>query len=410
MSNRELSQSWRWMICGLILLATMLNYMDRQTLSQAATDITKELNLSNQAYGNIELAFGIAFAAGGIVLGFAADRISLRWLYPAVLIAWSAAGFATGWARGYQDLLVCRILLGFFEAGQWPCALAASQRLLSRSDRALGNSLIQSGASIGAIITPLVVQAMVSDIPGSWRGPFRVIGLLGGIWTIGWLLTIRKGDLDRAPEESSQQPEFTSSSRETFIRRFMVLIVVVIAINLYWHFYRAWLPKMLREQYGYSRDFVNYFTSVFYIATDIGCIAAGFAVKALSDRGSSVHRARVVTFACCAALTSLGAAIPFVPSAPLMFAMLLLMAAGSLGLFPIYYSLTQELTVRHQGKVIGWLLCIAWLSTALMQSQIGRWVDQTKSYSMALILTAILPLAALLVLATLWNSAQSGKE
>ena len=190
----------------------------------------------------------------------------------------------------------------------------------------------------------------------------------------------------------------------------MVLIVVVIAINLYWHFYRAWLPKMLREQYGYSRDFVNYFTSVFYIATDIGCIAAGFAVKALSDRGSSVHRARVVTFACCAALTSLGAAIPFVPSAPLMFAMLLLMAAGSLGLFPIYYSLTQELTVRHQGKVIGWLLCIAWLSTALMQSQIGRWVDQTKSYSMALILTAILPLAALLVLATLWNSAQSGKE
>ena len=192
MSNRELSQSWRWMICGLILLATMLNYMDRQTLSQAATDITKELNLSNQAYGNIELAFGIAFAAGGIVLGFAADRVSLRWLYPAVLIAWSAAGFATGWARGYQDLLVCRILLGFFEAGQWPCALAASQRLLSRSDRALGNSLIQSGASIGAIITPLVVQAMVSDIPGSWRGPFLVIGLLGVIWTIGWLLTIRK--------------------------------------------------------------------------------------------------------------------------------------------------------------------------------------------------------------------------
>ena len=147
MTIRNHSPSWRWIICGLILLATMLNYMDRQTLSQSATDISKELQLRNEDYGNIELAFGLAFAAGGILLGFAADRVSLRWLYPAVLIAWSAAGFATGWVRGYEGLLACRVFLGFFEAGQWPCALAASQRLLTRSDRALGNSLIQDRKS-----------------------------------------------------------------------------------------------------------------------------------------------------------------------------------------------------------------------------------------------------------------------
>ena len=68
------------------------------------------------------------------------------------------------------------MLLGFFEAGQWPCALITSQRLLSRRDRPLGNSILQSGASLGAIATPFVVIALTTSAPDSWRLPFRVIG------------------------------------------------------------------------------------------------------------------------------------------------------------------------------------------------------------------------------------------
>ncbi|MGE3821583.1 MAG: MFS transporter, partial [Isosphaeraceae bacterium] len=189
----ERSAAWRWWVCVLLLLATMLNYMDRQALSQSATDVSGELGLSNEDYGELEQGFGLAFAAGGLVLGFVADRVSLRWLYPAVLLSWSAAGLATGWARDFDDLMACRVALGFFEAGQWPCALTASQRLLSRRDRALGNSVLQSGAAIGAVMTPLVVQALVSDRPGSWRAPFQVIGLMGIGWAIAWLAMIRAG-------------------------------------------------------------------------------------------------------------------------------------------------------------------------------------------------------------------------
>ena len=100
----------------------MLNYMDRQTLSQMATDIGRELRLSNEDYGKLELGFGLAFAAGGVVTGFLVDRFGVRLLYPALVLAWSAAGFATAWADSFASLLACRVLLGFFEAGQWPCA------------------------------------------------------------------------------------------------------------------------------------------------------------------------------------------------------------------------------------------------------------------------------------------------
>ena len=116
------SPAWTWTVCGLLLLATMLNYMDRQTLSQMATDIGRELRLSNEDYGKLERGFGLAFAAGGSSPAFLVDRFGVRLLYPALVLAWSAAGFATAWADSFSSLLVCRVLLGFFEAGQWPCA------------------------------------------------------------------------------------------------------------------------------------------------------------------------------------------------------------------------------------------------------------------------------------------------
>ena len=197
-----------WGICVLMLLATMLNYMDRLALSQQATKICEALGLSNQDYGRIESRFGLAFAIGGIVTGLIADRLSPRWLYPIVLFGWSAVGFATGWVTDYTQLLYCRVLLGFFEAGQWPCALVTAQRMLSRRDRPLGNSLIQSGASLGAIATPAIVLVLGRFAPGDWRLPFRVIGASGLFWVIAWLAVVRSRDLDlalTAPELADDQ-------------------------------------------------------------------------------------------------------------------------------------------------------------------------------------------------------------
>src|SRR6516164_11806595 len=95
-----------WVICGLLLLATMLMYMDRQALAQQKTEILQALKLSDRDYGWLETGFGLAFAVGGIVTGVIADRISPRWLYPMVLLGWSSVGFATGWATSYRELLV----------------------------------------------------------------------------------------------------------------------------------------------------------------------------------------------------------------------------------------------------------------------------------------------------------------
>src|SRR5260370_19594137 len=86
------SHVWKWWVCGLLLLATMVNYMDRLTLNLLAPRIMGDLGLSKLDYGRIEAAFALAFAFGPVLLRSAVDRRTPFWVSPAAVLLWSAAG------------------------------------------------------------------------------------------------------------------------------------------------------------------------------------------------------------------------------------------------------------------------------------------------------------------------------
>jgi ACS family hexuronate transporter-like MFS transporter len=415
--------TWKWLVCAQLLLATMINYMDRQTLSQMATDIQNDFRqrgipFTDRDYGNLELGFGIAFALGAAATGLVVDRVNTRWMYPAVLLGWSAAGFATGWATDYRSLFLCRSVLGFLEAGQWPCALITIQRILARQDRTLGNGVMQSGAALGAILTPLVVQLMLTDDPGSWRRPFQVIGALGIIWVVAWFSLIRRDDL-AIPEGKGPTPnaDLDPHSREApalpkavFARRLLTLMIVAVAINLCWHFFRAWLPKFLREYHHYDRHTVNNFTMAYYLATDLGSLAVGVATLRLIERSWTVHRARLLLFFLCALITALSMLAAALPAGPLLLATLLVIGFGALGLFPNYYAFSQELTLRHQGKISGTLGCVTWTCTALMHPLVGQRIDETHSYAAGLFWAGLMPMIGVVALVALWGAKGTGAD
>src|SRR6185295_18108686 len=133
--ERRRSAAWAWYICVLLGLATTINYFDRLTLSSVAKRIIVEFELSKEQYGNLEFGFGLAFAVGTSLFGFIADRTSIRWFYPAILVLWSAMGFFTGLVETYLGLFICRMLLGLFEAGHWPCGQKTIQWLLPPRNR-----------------------------------------------------------------------------------------------------------------------------------------------------------------------------------------------------------------------------------------------------------------------------------
>jgi len=400
------SASWKWTICGLLLLASAINYMDRQTLANAAVRITKEFRLSQEQYGHIEAVFAYAFAAGSIVFGWLADRFSVRWLYAIVLTMWSLAGLATGFVHNEQELLWCRMALGFFEAGHWPCGIRTTRALLDARERSFGNSVLQSGTSVGAIITPLIMSGLMTAELGSWRTAFQVVGITGFGWLVLWFALVRKADLP-APvrlNETSNASSDASLWSLIFSRRMLIIFVVIAGINTTWQILRAWLPKILQEGRGYTEAETLWFTSAWYLATDVGCLGAGALAVWLGRRKLSVHAARVIVFAGCGALCASCALTPVLDHGWVLLTVFMLAGAGALGVFPLYHAFTQDLSSRHQGKITGIAGVVAWVLPAQAQQFFGRLADRTHSFDQGLILASCLPLIAVLPLWLFWEN------
>lgn len=399
MNERPTTNSRVVWIAGLLLLASAINYMDRQTLANVAVRIGNEFKMSQEQYGNLEAGFGWAFAVGSLFFGFLADRVSVRWLYAAVVLLWSAMGFASGFAQDYQQLLICRTLLGFFEAGHWPCGIKTVRAMMDAGGRAMGNSVLQSGTSIGAIVTPLVITRLLTEELSSWRLPFQLIGGIGVLWVIAWLAT----GPQHFESVTAKSTERTTPWWHVLLDRRMWIIFGVIAlINTTWQLLRAWLPKFLQQGRDYSEYEALYYNSLWFAMTDVGCLAAGALALWLTRRGQTVFQARWLTFFLCSLMCLLAVAVPWLPHGWLLLGVLLVVGAGALGVFPIYHAFTQDLSHEHQGKVTGIAGVAAWAFSPFAQRLYGQHIDATHSFDQGLAVMGCLPMAACLLLLCVW--------
>lgn len=407
-----------WLICGVLLLATMLNYMDRQALAVTLPTLKNEFALTESRVGMIEGCFGYAFAFGSIFFGLLADRWGPRWLYPIVLIGWSIAGIATAGAGQpwitdwfettgdspgtgtYRWLLLCRVVLGVFEAGHWPCALLTVRAVLPPQGLALGNGILQSGASIGAVAVPLYIEA--AERSGfSWEFPFWSIGLVGLAWVPLWGFAIRDQQL-RLPHGYSSDPTPTPGDRGILLRRLAVLVVVIASLTISWQFLRAWLGLFLQDYHGYGKFATRGIMSAYFIVADVGCILSGLLVARLALRGWRVSSARRLGYLLFSLLALGASLVPFAGDGALMVTLLLIAGAGILGLHPYYYAFTQELSARRMGILSGGLAAWGWVASSLWQIRIGSLIEQTRSYGLGLVIVGLVPMVGCLVLLLFW--------
>ena len=185
-------------------------------------------------------------------------------------------------------------------------------------------------------------------------------------------------------------------------RRFWALVPMIVSINITWHLLRVWLPKFLQQGRGATEAESLFFNSAYYVAADIGCIAAGAASLWLVKRGMAVHRSRLVVVATCAACAALTAVAATLPRGGAMYGLLLVIGAGAMGLFPCYYSLAQEVSPRHLGLSTGLLAAIGWLVSSPAQKAFGRLVDRTGSFDTGLAMAGWAPAIAFILLLLIW--------
>src|SRR5215469_5951236 len=184
MNLLNLSNKRRWSIVNLLFAASLINYLDRATISFALPLITRDFHLTSQGKGLLLSAFFWSYALMQIPIGLCADRVNLRWLYAGAFAIWSFAQGLTGLAGSLTALLAFRILLGVGESIYLPGGTRIVSLLFSPKERGLPSGLFDFGTRTGLVLEGILVPWML--IRFGWRRTFVILGFTGLVWLVPW--------------------------------------------------------------------------------------------------------------------------------------------------------------------------------------------------------------------------------
>jgi ACS family hexuronate transporter-like MFS transporter len=176
--------SLRWWIGGILFASTVINYIDRQTLSILAPYLKQEYHWTNTDYANIAIAFRLAYTIGQTVCGRLMDRVGTRRGLTISVTWYSIVSLMTSLASSISSFAVFRFLLGAGESANWPGASKAVSEWFPKRDRALAAAFYDSGSSVGGAVAPFLILPLY--LRWGWRVAFAVPGLLGFLWLIVW--------------------------------------------------------------------------------------------------------------------------------------------------------------------------------------------------------------------------------
>src|SRR5215212_11959354 len=198
----------RWWIGGLLFASTVINYIDRQTLSVLAPYLKQQYGWNNQNFAMIVIAFRVAYSVGQTVSGRLIDRFGTRKGLTITVIWYSIAAMLTALAGGLRSFAFFRFLLGAGESANWPAATKAVAEWFPKKERGWAVALFDSGSSIGGAIAPLLVIGLYKYF-GGWRPAFVITGTLGFLWLVAWRV------LYHPPET---HPRISDAEREMILR------------------------------------------------------------------------------------------------------------------------------------------------------------------------------------------------
>jgi ACS family hexuronate transporter-like MFS transporter len=329
----------RWWIISLIFLATLINYIDRLTISVLAPVITRDLGLSNTEFGGIVVWFLAAYTISQGVSGKLYDRIGTKRGFVCSITMWSIAAIGHAFARGLTSLSVFRFVLGFGEAGNWPGAAKTVAEWFPIRERAFGMAIFNSGAAIGSVIAPPLIVWL--SLTHGWQTTFIVTGSLGFAWLALWLLfyetperhkwlsreeyaLIREGQRTEALTE--MPPEgFTAAPRWRELLRYRQVWGIILARFLtdpIWWFYITWFPKYLADARSFSLLKIGIYAAIPYVIADAGSLSGGWVSGYLIGRGWSVDRARKIVILAAALLMPAGIFAAFAHDAMVALALI----------------------------------------------------------------------------------------
>ncbi|HLW32127.1 MAG TPA: MFS transporter [Aequorivita sp.] len=405
-------KNFRWWIVGMIALATAINYLDRQNLPVAISEIKKSIPIDDAEYGMIMslflLAYGTMYAVGGRIL----DVLGSKRGYTLMIIWWSLANMLHGFVSSVMGLGIARFLLGVGEGGAFPGSAKVVSEWFPSRERSMAFGIFNTGSSLGAVAAPPLIAYIIATL--NWQWAFILSGLMGFVWVIIWLIFysvpaknkfITSEEKEYIASSLKFDKENTANSKASDIpwlslfryRKVWGLIAVKFLPDAAWYFFIFWLPKYLNDVRGLDIQGIGSYAWIPYAFAGAGSLLGGWLSSFLLKKDFSLDLARKIPLGIAAALlpTSL-----LITDASLNMAILFF----SMAMFghQLYSTIVQTLVAdmfpsRIVGSVSGLMGCGATYGAMLFSLAIGFVIEEF-GYNPAFIISGLLhPLSFLLV-------------
>jgi ACS family hexuronate transporter-like MFS transporter len=414
----------RWWVVGLIALATVINYIDRQSLSVLWPTISLEMypdytpDERKEVYAFISVVFIFSYAFGQAIFGKIFDWIGTRMGFVLSIGFWSIATALHAVATGLASFAIFRSILGIAEAGNWPGATKGNAEWFPTKERALAQGIFNSGAAIGGIVSIPIISYLAAVY--SWQMIFVLVGVAGLLWLVPWLILVKSppknhpwitdeereyiltGQRNQDLDEDGDFDEGYNPNTGKLLshKESWGVIIASAVIDPIWWLFVIWIPIYLFEAYGIDTEAIKSYGWIPYVGAMFGAWFGGLLAQNRIKAGKSVNHTRklVITLGCLIMLPSLLALSN--PGGPLAASLIMFVV-----LFGFQTAIGNVQTLPSDlfgGKTVGTLSGFAGTAAKLTGAGLTAlvpWLTAGGNYSPVFILGAVM---ALIAIASVW--------
>ncbi len=336
----------RRIVLTLLVLATVINYADRQIIALLKPAIAHDLHWSDQDYGFLTSIFQFAAAVAYLGAGWFVDRVGLKWANPIGVASWSLATLGHTLVRSLAGFALVRVALGATESVNTPAAVKTAAVFYSDAERPMALGVLNSASNLGAIVTPLFVPALAAAL--GWRAAFAAVGLVGLVWAGAWMVLVA-GHIDDPREARAAEPVarvgFGEALRD---RRTWAVMGAKALIDQVWWFLLFWTPDLFTRVFHLRLGQLGAPLAIIYACAACGSLLGGYASGKLKASGLSLDAARKPVFLVCALLVLPVVFTPYVRSEWAAVALLSLALAAHQGFSTNVFALITDIIPRRR--------------------------------------------------------------
>ena len=391
---------YRWVVVGLLFMAMVINYVDRQALGLLKADLTAEFGWTETNYADLVFWFQAAYAIAYLAWGRIIDKIGARFGFGIAFAIWQVGHMLTAAAGSFGGFIASRVVLGLGEGGAFPAGIKSVAEWFPKKERAFATGLFNAGTNIGAIVTPLLIPALT--LAFGWKMTFIVTGLLGLIWLLVYRrprehAKVSAAELAHIESDPADPVEKVAWTKLLTYRETWAYAIGKFLIDPIWWMFLFWLPDFLGKKHGLDLKTFGPPLVAIYLLSDVGSVGGGWLSSRFIRMGWSINRARKTTMLICAllAVPVAGAAL----ASNLWVAVLIIgvATAAHQGFSANLYTLPSDVFPRSAvGSVVGIGGMVGAVGGMVFSKYVGGVLEEIGTYTPIFVVAASAYLLALL--------------